>query len=154
MKRFFALLAVFCLLGLLAGCSAGADDKAPVWQTELAGGGTLSISGGSISEETGQFRIDAWLEPTSLPILHITGKSAPTMTVTGVGEDEIVFWFAEPADDGVWDRYVPITPVEKLDHVLTRGEDGTLQYRFDTVCGYAVAIGPELWILDITREGL
>ena len=53
-----------------------------------------------------------------------------------------------------WVGYVPRIPEEKLDYVLTRGEDGTLQYRLDTVYIYGLAVGWELWVLDVSREGL
>lgn len=155
MKRFFALLAVFCMLGLLAGCAAGADDAGPAWQTELDDGSAISISGCTVSEETVQFRyfFDR-KECFDRQLLHLTGKAAPTVTLTGVEESAVTLLFVEYADDGIWQTYTPRAPVEKLDYVLTRGEDGTLQYRLDTVYSYGLAIGYKLWLLDVTREGL
>lgn len=156
MKRFFALLAVFCMLGLQAGCAAGAADEAPVWQTKTVDGGTISISGCTVSgEETVQYRhFPDRVECFDRQLLHLTGKSAPTVTLTGVEESDVTVLFVEHADDGIWERYVPHVAEEKLDYVLTRGDDGTLQYRLDTVYSYGLAVGWELWILDVSREGL
>ena len=156
MKRLFALLAVFCMLGLPAGCAAGAADEAPVWQTETENGGTVSISGCTVSgEETVVFLYyPGDPVPRDRQLLHLTGKSAPTVTLTGVDESTVTLLFVEPADDGTWVGYVPHIPEEKLDYVFTRGEDGTLQYRLDTVYIYGLAIGNEIWLLDVTREGL
>lgn len=154
MKRLFARLAVFCLLGLLVGCGAGTAEEEPAWQTTRGDGSTLSLSGCTVREEPVQFRYHAGQEALPRQILHITGKTAPVLTVTGVEESAIALLFVEPAGDGSWVNYEPHIPEEKLDYVLTRGEDGALHYRLDTVYGYAVAIGPELWVLDITREGL
>lgn len=151
MKRFFALLAALCLL---AGCAAGADNEAPVWQTELTDGGTLSISGGTVREETTDFMYTASDVLASLPFLHISGKNAPTLTLTGVEENTVALIFIEPVGENRWIHYLTCEPLEKLDYVVTRDSDGTLRYRLDTACRYGLLAGGEWFMLDITREDL
>lgn len=151
MKRFFALLAALCLL---AGCTAGADSEAPAWQTELAGGGTISISGATVGEESTTSFYFAEGNVVSIPLLNISGKKAATLTMTGVEKNDITLIFVEQTGEDFWIRYFPRDPLEKLDYVVTQDKDGTLHYRLDTAYSYALFIGQEIWVLDVTREGL
>lgn len=149
MKRLFALLLA---LLVLAGCSAGAGaDLEPVWQTELAGGGTLSISGCTVTETEADFWPAQDQACTTLPLLEIEG--VPTLTLSGVLEADIAMAYVEPYGDG-WLHYEPRIPVEKLDYILTQEEDGTLRYRLDTVYNYRLTVGNEQWLLIVSRDDI
>ena len=150
MKRLCALLLVCCLL---AGCAGVADaaDAEPAWQAELAGGGTLTVSGCTVTQTTADYLPAADAAPVTLPLLRTEG--VPTLTFTGVTEEDIVLDYAEPAGES-YIRYEAKFPIDKLDYVFTRGEDGTLTYRLDTVYSYCLTVGEEQWLLSVHREGI
>ena len=63
--------------------------------------------------------------------------------------------FALPDTDGVR-FYNDNLPAEKIDYVLTAGEDGSLQYRLDTAYSFALTVttaeGSDTLIIDCRRE--
>ena len=64
--------------------------------------------------------------------------------------------FALP-DTGRRPAFITTTlPSEKIDYVLTAGEDGSLQYRLDTAYSFALTVttaeGSDTLIIDCRRE--
>lgn len=144
MKRLFALV---LLLAVLAGC-AGERSTDPVWQTGLNGGGTFAVSGCTVREDHADYTAPQ-SEPVSLPLLFLEG--IPTLSFTGVAEQDVLLQYAEPQEDAY--VYYPYkVPEDKLDYILTRGGDGALHYRIDTVYSYCLTVGEEQWLLVCSRD--
>ena len=89
----------------------------------------------------------------SLPLLRCDGVAL--LTITGAGAEQVDLRFALPDTDGVR-FYNDNLPSEKIDYVLTAGEDGSLQYRLDTAYSFALTVttaeGSDTLIIDCRRE--
>ena len=131
---------------LLCACAPRVDPT-PVWQTILPGAG-LTIANCAVEETTTPGDGQA-----SLPLLRCDGVAL--LTITGVGAEQVDLRFALPDTDGVR-FYNDNLPAEKIDYVLTAGEDGSLQYRLDTAYSFALTVttaeGSDTLIIDCRRE--
>lgn len=152
MKRLFSLLLTVLML---TGCAAGTGaDTEPVWQTELDGGGTLSISGCTVTETEADFWAAEDQPGITLPLLNIEG--VPTLTLSDATDVDFATFFlgfVEPYGEG-WLHYTARIPVNKLDYVLTEEEDGTLHFRLDTVYNYRLVLGSRQWLLIVSRDDI
>ena len=133
---------------LLCACAPRVDPT-PVWQTILPGSGAgLTIANCAVEETTTPGDGQA-----SLPLLRCDGVAL--LTITGVGAEQVDLRFALPDTDGVR-FYNDNLPSEKIDYVLTAGEDGSLQYRLDTAYSFALTVttaeGSDTLIIDCRRE--
>lgn len=133
---------------LLCACAPRVDPT-PVWQTILPGSGAgLTIANCAVEETTTPGDGQA-----SLPLLCCDGVAL--LTITGVGAEQVDLRFALPDTDGVR-FYNDNLPAEKIDYVLTAGEDGSLQYRLDTAYSFALTVttaeGSDTLIIDCRRE--
>lgn len=131
---------------LLCACAPRVDPT-PVWQTILPGSGAgLTIANCAVEETTtpGDGQV-------SLPLLRCDGVALLTIT----GAEQVDLRFALPDTDGVR-FYNDNLPAEKIDYVLTAGEDGSLQYRLDTAYSFALTVttaeGSDTLIIDCRRE--
>lgn len=131
---------------LLCACAPRVDPT-PVWQTVLPGSGAgLTIANCAVEETTtpGDGQV-------SLPLLRCDGVALLTIT----GAEQVDLRFALPDTDGVR-FYNDNLPSEKIDYVLTAGEDGSLQYRLDTAYSFALTVttaeGSDTLIIDCRRE--
>lgn len=151
MKR---LLPLLCLLLLLTGCQPKTDTT-PVWQAVLpATGVQAALANCTVEEGTAFYRAEdgteqaaALLRAEGIPILTLCGGESGPLTV----EVE----FAKPLEEGVYGQDVS-TPMYKLDYRLDVQDDGTLQYRFDTVYSFYVTVttdaGSDALVLLCHRE--
>ena len=133
---------------LLCACAPRVDPT-PVWQTVLPGSGAgLTIANCAVEETTTPVDGQA-----SLPLLRCDGVAL--LTITGAGAEQVDLRFALPDTDGVR-FYNDNLPAEKIDYVLTAGEDGSLQYRLDTAYSFALTVttaeGSDTLIIDCRRE--
>ena len=133
---------------LLCACAPRVDPP-PVWQTVLPGSGAgLTIANCAVEEPTTPGAGQA-----SLPLLRCDGVAL--LTITGAGAEQVDLRFALPDTDGVR-FYNDNLPAEKIDYVLTAGEDGSLQYRLDTAYSFAFTVttaeGSDTLIIDCRRE--
>ena len=133
---------------LLCACAPRVDPT-PVWQTILPGSGAgLTIANCAVEETTTPGDGQA-----SLPLLRCDGVAL--LTITGVGAEQVDLRCALPDTDGVR-FYNDNLPAEKIDYVLTAGEDGSLQYRLDTAYSFALTVttaeGSDTLIIDCRRE--
>ena len=131
---------------LLCACAPRVDPT-PVWQTILPGSGAgLTIANCAVEETTTPGDGQA-----SLPLLRCDGVALLTIT----GAEQVDLRFALPDTDGVR-FYNDNLPAEKIDYVLTAGEDGSLQYRLDTAYSFALTVttaeGSDTLIIDCRRE--
>ena len=131
---------------LLCACAPRVDPT-PVWQTVLPGSGAgLTIANCAVEETTTPGDGQA-----SLPLLRCDGVALLTIT----GAKQVDLRFALPDTDGVR-FYNDNLPSEKIDYVLTAGEDGSLQYRLDTAYSFALTVttaeGSDTLIIDCRRE--
>lgn len=131
---------------LLCACAPRVDPT-PVWQTILPGSGAgLTIANCAVEETTTPGDGQA-----SLPLLRCDGVALLTIT----GAEQVDLRFALPDTDGVR-FYNDNLPSEKIDYVLTAGEDGSLQYRLDTAYSFALTVttaeGSDTLIIDCRRE--
>lgn len=141
-------LAAAAVLLLLCACAPRVDPT-PVWQTVLPGSGAgLTIANCAVEETTTPGDGQA-----SLPLLRCDGVAL--LTITGAGAEQVDLRFALPDNDGVR-FYNDNLPAEKIDYVLTAGEDGSLQYRLDTAYSFALTVttaeGSDTLIIDCRRE--
>ena len=133
---------------LLFACAPRVDTT-PVWQTVLPGSGAgLTIANCAVEETATPGDGQA-----SLPLLRCDGVAL--LTITGAGAEQVDLRFALPDTDGVR-FYNDNLPAEKIDYVLTAGEDGSLQYRLDTAYSFALTVttaeGSDTLIIDCRRE--
>lgn len=127
-------------LVLLAGCAARTVDLTPVWQQQLPQTGvTMELSNCTLVEDAPVYYAmdrddENWEERPALKVAGI-----PVVTLRGVEQDQVELRFAENVDY-LYLYYDKVMPQQDLDYILTLQEDGSLQYRLDTVYNYEFVI--------------
>lgn len=158
-KQRAVCLAVLPLACLLGACAAPAADADPVWQQELPNTGVyMELSNCTLlSDEPVSYalsREDA-LNLSEHPALQVEGT--PVITLRGVEEEQVELRFSENISD-LYLYYDKVMPQQDLDFVLTKGEDGALHYRLDTVYNYDFVVttpeGTDTMLVICYREGL
>ncbi len=147
------------LVPLLAACAPPLEATAPVWQQELPNTGVyMEVSNCTVlSDEPAHYALSRE-DADNLqdhPALQVEG--APVVTLRGVDPDEVELRFSENIAD-LYLYYDKVLPQIKLDYLFAEGEDGTLQYRLDTVYNYEFVIttpeGSDSMLVICYREGL
>lgn len=145
---------------LLAACSAPAADAAdPVWQQQLPNSGvTMELSNCTLLSNDvvpyaeGRLDTEYWMDHEALAV-----EGVPVITLRGVEAEQVELRFTEDIA-GLYIYYDKVLPQPELDYVLTQEEDGTLQYRLDTVYNYDFIIttpeGSDSMMVICYREGL
>lgn len=145
-------------LTVLAGCAASVDTT-PVWEQQLPVTGVeLELSNCTLLGEDPVYYIldrdsgEDWQEKSALQT-----EGVPVVTLRGVEPDQVELRFVENIDY-LYLYYDKVMPQVDLDYILTQPEEGTLQYRLDTVYNYEFVIttpaGTDTMILTCSREGL
>lgn len=157
MKKTLYLLPL-CLV-VLGGCTATQVDTTPVWQQQLPETGVkMEVSNCTLLGEDPVYyakertNSDEWAER---PALQTEG--VPVVTLYGVEPEQVELRFVENIDT-LYLYYDKVMPQQDLDYIVTEPEDGTLQYRLDTVYNYefvvATEAGTDTMIVTCRRDGL
>lgn len=156
MKRMLCLVPL--CLAVLAGCSQAKVDTTPVWSQQLPHTGVeMELSN---CELQGTEAVDYTLDRDSTdpwskkPALQT--KGIPVVTLRGVTEEEVQLRFVENIDT-LYLYYDKMMPQEKLDYIVTELDDGSLQYRLDTVYNFEFVVttqdGIDTMIVTCQRDG-
>lgn len=160
MKRYpTAWLTALPLACLLGACGAPAAESAPVWQQQLPQTGVyMELKNCTLLSDQPVYYALSREEADKLrehPALQVEGT--PVVTLQGVEADQVTLRFSENISD-LYLYYDKVMPQPELDYVLTEGEDGTLQYRLDTVYNYEFVIttpqGSDEMLVISYRDGL
>lgn len=157
MKNLLYLLPL-CLV-VLGRCASAPVDTTPVWQQQLPETGVeMEVSNCTLlGEEPVYYTLDRdsadpWVER---PALQTEG--VPVVTLRGVEPEQVELRFVENIDT-LYLYYDKVMPQQDLDYIVTEPEDGTLQYRLDTVYNYEFVVttqsGTDTMIVTCQRDGL
>lgn len=125
---------------LLAGCASRTVDTTPVWQQQLPQTGVqMELSNCTlVDDEPVYYAMDRddekWLERPALK-----AEGTPVVTLRGVDAEQVELRFSENVDF-LYLYYDKVMPQQDLDYILTVQEDGSLQYRLDTVYNFEFVI--------------
>lgn len=147
-----------CLVAL-GGCASTRVDTTPVWQQQLPETGVeMEVSNCTLLGEDPVYYAlersdsDEWIER---PALQTEG--VPVVTLRGVEPEQVELRFVENIDT-LYLYYDKVMPQQDLDYIVTEPEDGTLQYRLDTVYNYEFVVttqnGTDTMIVTCQRDGL
>lgn len=157
MKNSLYLLPL-CLV-VLGGCASTPVDTTPVWQQQLPETGVeMEVSNCTLlGEESVYYALeransDEWVERSALQT-----EGVPVVTLRGVEPEQVELRFVENIDT-LYLYYDKVMPQQDLDYIVTEPEDGTLQYRLDTVYNYEFVVttqsGSDTMIVTCQRDGL
>lgn len=157
MKKTGFLLPV-CLL-MLGGCASTQPDTTPVWQQTLPETGVqmeLSnctlLSSDPVYYTVNRDSTDPWVDK---PALQTEG--VPVVTLRGAAAEDVELRFVENIDT-LYVYYDKVMPQPELDYIMTELDDGSLQYRLDTVYNFEFVIttadGTDTMIVTCQRDGL
>lgn len=157
MKKSLYLLPL-CLV-VLGGCASTPVDTTPVWQQQLPETGVeMEVSNCTLlGEESVYYALertnsDEWVERSALQT-----EGVPVVTLRGVEPEQVELRFVENIDT-LYLYYDKVMPQQDLDYIVTEPEDGTLQYRLDTVYNYEFVVttqsGTDTMIVTCQRDGL
>lgn len=157
MKKSLYLLPL-CLV-VLGGCASAPVDTTPVWQQQLPETGVeMEVSNCTLlGEESVYYALertnsDEWVERSALQT-----EGVPVVTLRGVEPEQVELRFVENIDT-LYLYYDKVMPQQDLDYIVTEPEDGTLQYRLDTVYNYEFVVttqsGTDTMIVTCQRDGL
>lgn len=142
----------------LSACGASTVDTEPVWQQQLPNTGVyMELSNCTLlSDSDVNYTLDRDSnEWTDHPALQAEGT--PVVTLRGVEADQVELRFSENIAD-LYLYYDKVLPQLELDYVLVTKEDGSLQYRLDTVYNYEFVIttpdGSDHMLVICYRTGL
>lgn len=151
-------LAPLCL-AVLVGCMSAKVDTTPVWSEQLPETGVqMELSNCELlGTEDVYYTLDRdssdpWVQKPALQT-----KGIPVVTLRGVSQEEVQLRFVENIDT-LYLYYDKVLPQPDLDYIATRQEDGSLQYRLDTVYNYEFVIatqaGTDTMIVTCQRDGI
>lgn len=157
MKSYVCLVPL-CLT-LLVGCGPAEVDTTPVWSQQLPETGVqMELSN---CELLGTDAVDYTLDRdssdpwTQKPALQT--KGIPVVTLRGISQEEVELRFVENIDT-LYLYYDKVMPQEDLDYIVTELDDGSLQYRLDTVYNFEFVIttqeGTDTMIVTCQRDGI
>lgn len=154
----FVWLAPLCLV-VLGGCAATTVDTTPVWSEQLPETGvTMDLSNCELlSTDPVDYTWDSdsgdpWIKKPALQT-----KGVPVVTLRGVSAEDVELRFVENIDT-LYVYYDKMMPQIKLDYICTEQQDGSLQYRLDTVYNFEFVVttqeGTDTMIVVCQRDGL
>ena len=153
-KRFFAL--ILCLAVGLTACGE-TEMSSPVWEKKLDSTGVrVTVSNCTVEQTTENYweTPDQSEAPCQLIALH-AGEDAPVFHFD-VPKSQIDVTFAMPVDGG-YALYTNALPVEQVDMIPTENEDGTTDYRFDTIYNFVITVKDgersDRFLLICSRKG-
>ncbi|EFB76725.1 hypothetical protein SUBVAR_05105 [Subdoligranulum variabile DSM 15176] len=157
MKKYLCL-APLCLVAF-TGCSQAEVDTTPVWSQQLPQTGVrMELSNCELlGTEAVDYTLDRdsrdpWVKKPALQT-----KGIPVVTLQGASQDEVELRFVENIDT-LYLYYDKMMPQVDLDYIVTELDDGSLQYRLDTVYNFEFVVttenGTDTMIVTCQRDGI
>lgn len=156
MKKWCCILLVFLLM---TGCASQKIDTTPVWQETLPNTGVEMQLSNCILLNTYRQDYAESRENADQVIRReaLDTQGVPVITLYGVTEDQVELRFVENISY-LYLYYDKMMPQQDLDYVLTKLDDGGLQYKLDTVYTFDFVIttpeGTDSMMVLCNRPGL